>query len=182
MRCLALLRGVTPTGRNRIPSMSSLAGALADEGFENVQTYLQSGNILLDTGLSRAGAAEKIHSVILEKIGPDLTVIVKTREELAEAVSGNPFGGDCDSSRIHLTFTNDAPDAEKVKSVEATAFDGEKLVFGSACFYLYLPRGVARRVLYSGYLEKHLGIRATTRKLGVVQTLCELAAKDIRAD
>ncbi|WP_283610483.1 DUF1697 domain-containing protein [Faecalispora anaeroviscerum] len=175
MQFIALLRGVTPTGKNRIPSMAYLAKILTDAGFHDVRTYIQSGNILFDTDLSREEAAAKIHDVILNQIGADLSVILKMREQLAVAAAENPFGEGYDISRIHLTFTNDSVDAAKVKTIEETDFGYEKFIRGSECFYLYLPQGVARRVLYSGYLEKRLGITTTTRKLSVVTRLCELA-------
>jgi len=174
MQLIALLRGVTPMGKNHITSMAYLAGTLMDAGFCNVQTYIQSGNIMLDTDLSFGETAAKIHNVILKQIGADLSVILKAREQLAVAAAENPFGEGCDISRIHLTFTNDPVDAEKVKTIEETDFGCEKFIRGSECFYLYLPLGVRNRALYSGYLEKRLGITTTTRKLSVVTRLCEL--------
>lgn len=167
MQFIALLRGVTPTGKNRIPSMAYLAEILTDAGFYGVRTYIQSGNILLDTDLAREETALMIHNTILGKIGVDLSVILKMREQLAVAAVENPFGEGYDISRIHLTFTNDPVDAAKVKSIEETDFGCEKFICGSECFYLYLPLGVRNRALYSGYLEKLLGITTTNRKLSV---------------
>jgi uncharacterized protein (DUF1697 family) len=175
MRFIALLRGVTPTGKNRIPSMAYLAEVLTEAGFQGVRTYIQSGNIIFETELSREEAAQMIHDTILGKIGADLSVILKTREQLAVAAAEKPFGGDFDSSRIHLSFTNDPLDDAKVKAIEDTDFGCERFLRGSECFYLYLPLGVRNRILYSGYLEKRLGITSTTRKLAVVASLCELA-------
>ncbi|KDE71144.1 hypothetical protein FUSO6_02035 [Fusobacterium necrophorum DAB] len=58
MKVIALLRGVTPTGKNRIPKMSYLAQILQEAGFQNVKTYIQSGNIILDTELSEKETEE----------------------------------------------------------------------------------------------------------------------------
>ena len=175
MQMIALLRGVTPAGKNCIPSMARLAQTLADAGFGGVRTYLQSGNILLDTSLSREEAAVRIHDTIFERIGADLAVILKTPEQLAAAAVENPFGEGFDLSRVHLTFTNDPVDEVQFAAVLGTDFGEEKPALGSECIYLYLPRGVAGHALYSGYLEKRLGITATTRKLRVVTRLSELA-------
>lgn len=60
MRVIALLRGVTPVGKNRIPKMSYLAEILEDSGFENVSTFIQSGNIMLDTSKNEKDTAVKI--------------------------------------------------------------------------------------------------------------------------
>lgn len=111
---IALLRGVTPTGKNRIPKMSYLAEILTDAGFKEVQIYIQSGNILLDTDLPLKETADKIHKVIQENIGADMAVILKTKEQLGIASKENPFDEDYDYSRIHLVFTNDRIDKEKL--------------------------------------------------------------------
>ncbi|MEA4964716.1 MAG: DUF1697 domain-containing protein [Oscillospiraceae bacterium] len=177
MQFIALLRGVTPTGKNRIPSMAYLAEILTDAGFRNVRTYIQSGNILLNTDFSKDETALMIRGTILRKIGADLSVILKTREQLAAAVAENPFCEGYDISRIHLTFTNDPADADKLRKIEEADFGCEKFFSGSECFYLYLPLGVRNRTLYSGYLEKHLDRTSTTRKLSVVMRLAELARR-----
>lgn len=173
MRIVALLRGVTPTGKNRIPKMSSLAKILTDVGFREVQTYIHSGNILLDTDISLKETADKIHEVILEKIGADLAVILKTGEQLGKAAEENPFDESYDFSRIHLVFTNDRIDREKLASVENTVFDGEVFRAGTECLCMYLPRDAAKKRLNTNYLERKLGITATVRKLGVVEHLQE---------
>lgn len=176
MRVIALLRGVMPTGKNRIPKMTDLVDILEQAGFRQVQTYIQSGNVLLETELPQAETAQRIHDVILEKLGADLSVILKTHEQLAAAVRGNPFGDTYDISRIHLVFTNDVIDGAKVAALQGTAFSGEEFVAGSACFYLYLPRSAEKKILNNNYLERKLGITATMRKLSVVNHLCEMAA------
>lgn len=155
--------------------MAYLTEILTGAGFENVRTYIQSGNILLDTNLPPEKAALMIHDTIQSKIGADLFVIIKTGKQLAVAAEENPFGEGYDVSHIHLTFTNDTINADEIRKIEETDFGCEKFVRGKACFYLYLPSGVKSRVLYSGYLEKRLGITATTRKLSVVTRLCALS-------
>ena len=171
MQVIALLRGVTPIGKNRIPSMSYLAKILREAGFRQVQTYIQSGNILLETDLALTETASRIHDVILEKIGADLSIILKTRAQLFIAAEQNPFHEAFDPSRIHLVFTNHQIDAAKVELVEDTVFAGEVFQVGQECFYLYLPRDAEKKILNNNYLERRLGIVATTRKLSVVKHL-----------
>lgn len=174
MQMIALLRGVTPTGKNRIPRMSYLAELLTEKGFEKVQTYIQSGNILLETQLSPEETAQSIHDCILEEIGADLSVIMKTKEQLLTAIEQNPFDEAFDPSRIHLTFTNQPIEATKVISLACADFQGEVLRVGDACFYMYLPRNAEKKILSTNYLERRLGIVATTRKLSVVKRLYEM--------
>ena len=174
MQIIALLRGVTPNGQNRIPKMSYLAEIMEEAGFENVKTYIQSGNILLETELSKEETAIKIHEVIKEKIGADLSVIIKTIEELSQAIKGNPFNEEYDYSRIHMIFTNDRIDEVKLSELSKVPLEGELFHSNEACFYLYLPREAQKKKLNTNFIEKKLGITATMRKINVIQKLHDM--------
>lgn len=89
MKKFILLRGVTPVGKNRIPKMSYLAEIMESAGFKQVQTYIQSGNIILDTDMNDADVSLLVHNLILEKIGADLSVIVKNQMQLEAALAEN---------------------------------------------------------------------------------------------
>lgn len=171
MKVVALLRGVTPVGKNRIPKMTYLVEILKDAGFKQVVTYIQSGNIILDTEFSYAETAAKIHDIIYEKIGADLSVIIKTKEQLENAVKENPFDNSYNFSRIHLVFTHCLIDCAKLEKVKTAEFDGEEFYVGRECLYMYLPRDAKKKKLNNNYLEKQLGIIATTRKLSVIKHL-----------
>lgn len=174
MKYIALLRGVTPIGKNKIPSMVVLAKLLTATGFQQVQTYIQSGNIFFETTLSETEASVAIHRVILEQIGANLSVIIKTAEQLSAAARENPFLEGFDPSRVHLVFTNDSLENNALSKLKGETFDGERFASGNACLYLYLPRDAAQRKLTTNYLERRLGITATMRKLSVVTKLAEM--------
>jgi len=80
---IALLRGVMPTGKNRIPKMVELQELLSSE-FEGVRTYIQSGNIVFLSDKIRNEIAPKVSQLIKEHIGPDLPTVVATRKEVQE--------------------------------------------------------------------------------------------------
>lgn len=67
MEVIALLRGVTPTGKNRIPKMAYLVKILEEVGLKNVKTYVQSGNVILETEVSKKETAKLIHDTIAKK-------------------------------------------------------------------------------------------------------------------
>lgn len=75
---IILLRGVTPTGKNKVP-MGQLRDVLTMAGFRNVRTYIQSGNALVDTELSALETEKRIHDLIKEQIGADLVVVAHKR-------------------------------------------------------------------------------------------------------
>lgn len=171
MQVIALLRGVMPTGENRIPKMSELVEILENVGFKNVKTYIQSGNILLETDLSHSETASKIHDIIYKEIGANLSVIIKIKEEFEISIKENPFDDSYDFSRIHLVFTNSQIDNIKIEKLKDTIFEGEIFSAGNECFYMYLQREAIKKRLNNNYLERKLGIIATTRKLNVVKKL-----------
>lgn len=177
MRVIALLRGVTPSGKNRIPKMSYLAEILEDGGFKNVSTFIQSGNIMLDTDWNKKDTADKIHRIIQDKIGADLSVIVKTKNQFDTAIKENPFDNSYTYSRIHLVFTDADIDRERLNKISAIDFGEERFAAGTECLYMYLPRTAPKKKLNNNYLEKQLGIVSTMRKLNVIQKLYDLEDK-----
>lgn len=174
MKKIALLRGVTPVGQNKIPKMSYLVQILEEAGLNKVKTYIQSGNIIFETDLSDKEVAQLIHDTIKSKIGADLAVIIKEPKQFEVTVAENPFDDSYDSSRIHLVFTNDEINRLKLDQLLSQDFGNEELHAGSQCLYMYLPRDTKKKRLNTNYLEKQLGIVATMRKLSVVSRLSEM--------
>ncbi|HEL1167713.1 TPA: DUF1697 domain-containing protein, partial [Streptococcus equi subsp. zooepidemicus] len=163
MEIVALLRGVTPTGKNRIPKMAYVVEILEKVGLKNVRTYIQSGNIILETELSKEETAKLIHDTIAKEVGADLSVIIKEKIQLQIAVEENPFNENYDFSRIHLVFTNDSIGKDELKKLENKDFGDEKFIIGSECLYMYLPRNASVKRLTTNYLEKQLSITMTMR-------------------
>ena len=79
MEHIILLRGVTPNGKNAIPKMSYLVDILTEAGFQHVRTYIQSGNIILESDLDLEEIRKRVHILIKEKIGADLKIVIKNK-------------------------------------------------------------------------------------------------------
>ncbi|RKW21401.1 DUF1697 domain-containing protein [Candidatus Gracilibacteria bacterium] len=173
---IVLLRGVMPTGKNRIPKMSFLQEILSTE-FDSVRTYIQSGNIVLISDRSRSEIAKKVFELIKKHIGPELSSIVVTREEIQEILDKNPFGADYDISRVFFTLTNDILDSELLEKMKKEIFDGQELKIVENKLYMYLPKDASRTKLNNNYLEKKLKIVATTRNFNTLTKLVEMVEK-----
>lgn len=171
---IALLRGVTPTGKNRIPKMSFCAEILENAGLKSVKTYIQSGNIVFSTEKNEGEIRKLIHDTILKKIGADLSVITKNKQQLQVAVDECPFNKSLDINRIHLVFTNESIDNQKLTTIVKTDFGDELFAVGNECLYMYLPREATKKVLNNTYLERKLGIISTMRKVNVVKQLIQM--------
>ena len=94
-----LLRGVTPSGRNKVP-MAQFRETLEKAAFAHVRTYIQSGNALVDTELPPHTVEKNVRELIRNQIGPDLVVIARTGAQLEEALEANPFTKGYDISRV----------------------------------------------------------------------------------
>lgn len=174
MKKVALLRGVTPVGQNRIPKMAYLAEILTEAGLENVKTYIQSGNIVFETSLSDDDVCALIHDTIQAKIGADLSVIIKTQKQFLTALAEEPFDDTYDASRVHYVFTNNGFPQDELDNLLMVDFGAEILKAGSECLYLYLPREAKKKRLNTNYLEKQLHITATMRKRRSILRLSQM--------
>lgn len=115
---VALLRGVNVGGRNRVP-MPALRAALEDAGFAGAQTYIQSGNIVLDAAGTDGAVAARVHDVIAATFDLDIRVIVVDADELAGIVDANPYAAETDPKRVHAIVMAQAPDADGLAALDA---------------------------------------------------------------
>jgi len=173
---IVLLRGVTPTGKNKVP-MAQLREVLVEAGFSNVRTYIQSGNALVETELSASEVESRVHDLIQKRIGPDLAVIARTSAALQRVLADNPFQQDYDISRVFFVQFAQAPNPEKVRELVAHDFENEKLVIANNAAYMYIPGSYGRGKLSGNFLEKKLGVSATTRNFNTLTKLVELAGR-----
>jgi uncharacterized protein (DUF1697 family) len=175
MRQIVLLRGVNIGPRNRV-SMPELRTALADAGFEDVQTYVQSGNVVLSSTLKPEQLARKIHTLIRERFGVDVGVVVRTRDELAKVVERNALGDVATNpKRYQISFLSAKPAASVLRELEALATPSERLVAIGRELYAWHPEGVARSKLWAALAGKKLGVTATARNWTTETSLLALA-------
>jgi uncharacterized protein (DUF1697 family) len=87
---VVLLRGINLGSRNRI-AMPALRTALEDAGFDDVRTYLQSGNVVLSSSAKAADVARKVERVIAKDFGLEIAVVTRTRAQLAKVLEHNPL-------------------------------------------------------------------------------------------
>jgi uncharacterized protein (DUF1697 family) len=173
---ILLLRGINVGPRKRV-SMPDLRELLTEAGFADVQTYVQSGNVVLSGRASPANVASKAEKLIADRFGFDVDVIVRTADELAEVVACNPLGEVAlDPKRYQVGFLDDEPDPEVVARVADLAAGGEQVVVVGREVYSWHPAGAARSKLWAKLAANGLGVRATSRNWTTVSTLLEMAS------
>ncbi|HEX4525966.1 MAG TPA: DUF1697 domain-containing protein [Gaiellaceae bacterium] len=174
-RYIVLLRGINLGSRNRI-AMAPLREALGDAGFDDVRTYLQSGNVVLSSRASARNVASDCERVIAAQFELDISVVVRTRDELAQIVRRNPLRDVAvNHKRYQVSFLSSKPDRETVRKLMAAVVDPEQLVVVGREAYAWHPKGVARSRLWAQLAGRSLGVMATARNWTTVTALLALA-------
>jgi uncharacterized protein (DUF1697 family) len=155
--------------------MPELRALLAEGGFSDVRTYVQSGNVVVSSRRSPAQVGNEAERLIADRFGFEVDVIVRTDSELAEVVRRNPLAEVAtDPKRYQVSFLEAEPDPEAVERIAAVAAESERLVAIGRELYAWHPAGVARSKLWAKLAGNGLGVRATARNWTTVETLVEM--------
>ena len=176
---VAMLRGVNVTGHNPI-KMEQLRGLYDRLGYQKVETYLQSGNIVFQAETENpALLSKRISESILDSFGFETPVIVRTSKEMETVVANNPFlkEKDVDSSKLHVTFLREVGPENSLKTLEKLATSQDIFYPASREVYLYCPEGYGRTKLSNNAIEKALSVTATTRNWKTTNTLFEMVSR-----
>jgi uncharacterized protein (DUF1697 family) len=174
-RYVVLLRGINLGSRNRIP-MAELRESLAEAGFKDVQTYLQSGNVVLSSGAKPENVARKCERQIAARFGLDIPVVVRTRDELAGVVHRNPLEKVAKNpKRYQVSFLAANLGAEAMIKLAAAAAPSEQFVVSGREVYAWHPSSIGRSRLWTLLAGQGLGVTATSRNWTTVTKLLELA-------
>ncbi|MCM0678765.1 DUF1697 domain-containing protein [Micromonospora phytophila] len=176
-RYVALLRGVN-VGAAKV-GMADLRRLVTDLGHDDVKTYLQSGNVVFGSTVRDAEElARGIERAITDELGLRVPVLVRSGREMAAVADGNPYADrEDDPTRLLVAFLATAPAKSTVDALMVPG--GENVAFtvtGREVYLHYPDGGYGRSKFTNAYLEKKLGVVATTRNWRSVRALAELAA------
>jgi uncharacterized protein (DUF1697 family) len=174
-RHVVLLRGINLGSRNRV-SMPKLRDVLEGGGFEDVKTYLQSGNVVLSSTETADAVRRRCERLISKELGLDVDVVVRSRAQIAAVVKRDPLGKVAKNpKRYQVSFLAEKPPAGLKKKLEAAAAEQERFAVSGREIYAWHPEGVARSKLWTLLAGKQLGVTATSRNWTTVTSLMELA-------
>jgi len=174
---VALLRGINVSGQKKI-KMSDLKILFGDLSFTNVETYIQSGNVLFSSNSkNNKKIRDKIENKILSQFGFHVKVIIKTPDEISDAFKHNPFLKDKkkDIGKIYFTFLSENPFATNIKKMKEIDYSPEEYILDGNIIYVFFPNGYGRAKMNNNFFEKKLNIFATTRNYKTVKTLFEMS-------
>jgi uncharacterized protein (DUF1697 family) len=174
---IALLRAINLAGRNQV-GMADLRDMVSRMGFVNARSFLQSGNVLFQSRPRTPAQLERLLEAELRKrLSVETDFMVRTADELREAVAANPFPKEAarDPGHLLLFFLKDAPSAASVTALQSAIHGREVVRADGRHAYIVYPDGVGRSRLTSALMEKKLGTRGTGRNWNTVLKLHALA-------
>lgn len=172
MRVAALLRGVN-LGNRRI-AMSELRGIVEGLGHTDVETYLQSGNVVFTPCAAGSGdLADSLTAAISEATGHDIPVLVRTADQLRQVVSActYPVG---DPTRVVVAFLGDPVDLDALELDDLGAYLPDELLLAGREIYVSVPNGQARSRLMERLTTRRLATSLTVRNWRTVSALADL--------
>lgn len=174
---IALIRGIN-VGGHAIIKMADLKKLFEALGFENVSTYIQSGNVLFSAKKTdEEKLARQIEKKLKASMGKDIKVFILTNKDLKEASANNPFDPALHEKerRCQLMFLSSKPDASRIKELMKLKGDEYKFQINeNVLYYAYLKEYDGKRRMID--FEKVLGVSGTSRTWKVVDKLIELSA------
>ena len=167
-RYVALLRGIN-VGKAKRVAMATLREMAAGLGYTDVATHLNSGNLLLTTDEDADTVRRRVEQAVEDTFGLHADVMVRTADQLAEALAANPFP-DGDPSQVTIAFLNEPAPAGLAERMAALASDDEPFQVRDLEVYVHYGHGQAESKLAAA----SLGVSATVRNLRTLSKLVEL--------
>lgn len=169
-----LLRGVTPTGKNRVP-MAELRPSLSSAGLLDVQTYIQSGNVIAKSALAQSSIESLVQEVIFREIGADIAVIARTHEQLKRVMEGNPFPSSA-ASRTYFSLFSVPVAAHLTEELSRHDFSPDCVRIGQDALYTLYATKHSDSKFNNNFFERKLKVSATTRNFNTMSRLVALSA------
>lgn len=173
---LALLRGINVSGHNMI-KMEALKSTLEAIGFKNVVTYIQSGNVFVDSEEENpASVGFKIKQEIFKVFSYDVPVVVVNKADLANCFKNNPYlkAADVDLKKLYVAFVSNTLKSESINDLKISQFKPDEAAIDGNKIYIKYAVGAGKTRLDQKYIEKKLNLTATIRNWNTVTQLLKM--------
>ena len=175
MRYVALLRAINVGGTAKVP-MAELRALCGELGWQDVKTYIQSGNIVFDSE-ERAPALEAaLETGLKERFGVERPVIVRSAAQWAELEAANPMRTEAERepNRVQLLVPKGKVAADAAEKLAGRAQQGERVEAAGGALWMYFPDGVGTSRLTPSAIDKAAGTPCTARNWRTVKKLQEM--------
>ena len=178
---VVLLRAVNLAGYGKL-SMAEFRKMLSEQAYEKVETYIQSGNAVVDAKGSAAKVAKDVAAGLAKVMGGPVGVVVRTHEQMERVIRENPFSAEAgDGTKVHVAFLAGAaaptarPALERIVAQYPKRRDRYHLA--EEHVYFHLPDGAAETKFTGKTLDKALGVISTGRNWNTVLKLHEMSKR-----
>lgn len=175
-RYIAFLRGINVSGQKKVP-MAELRFLLSQNGFTDVKTYIQSGNVVFEKeDESIAEMNTSLEQLIKTHFGFYVPIIIKSVTDINNILKHNPFTKkeDLEFNRIYFVLLFDKPEKEWVERLRQEVYPNEQWELVNDCLYLKCERGYGKSKLNNNLVERKLKVEATTRNYRTLMKMLEL--------
>lgn len=171
---LALLRGINVSGHKMI-KMDLLKKALEALGFANVRTYINSGNVFVDSDENSAKVGFMIKQEIFKAFGHDVPVFMVTENELKFALENNPFYTESgETKQLYICFLSEKPTPNCIQELKDQKFKDDVFEVKENIVFLKYADSAANTKLDNKIIEKKLRVTSTTRNWNTTNKLYEM--------
>ncbi len=171
---ILLFRGVG--GATQLPT-APLRAALTEAGFENVATYINSGNAVVRSRLPRDKVIAKVAKIAKDKFGFTKQIHAPTLDEWSELIARNPFPDAVSVPKfLHAAVLEGVPEKQNIETIRAYAKAGEEFSVVGKVAYIHTPAGFGVSKMAERF-DKLIGVGNTARNWNSVLKLEELAKK-----
>lgn len=172
---LVLLRGINVSGHNMM-KMEALKTMLENIGFQNIRTYLQSGNVFVDSDEEASKVGFTIKQEIFKVFGHEVPVVMITKEDLESCFSNNPFlkGKDIDTKKLYVAFISTKLKKENINDLKISQFKPDEASIDDNRIFIKYDVGAGKTRFDQKYIEKKLNVTATIRNWNTVTNLLKM--------
>jgi len=174
MRVAALLRGIN-IGPNKRISMSDLRSIVEGLGYTDVETYLQSGNVVFTPG-KKGDHAERLSEAIEKETGHKVAVLVRTAKELAGVMAANPYPV-TDPTKVVVAFLGEQVELGQLGLGDLGPYLPDELTVHGRQIYVSVPNGQGKSKLMEALYRSRLPTTITIRNWRTVEALAEMTAE-----
>lgn len=155
--------------------MKDLVTLLCGLGFEEVRSYIQSGNVVFRGSGTAAALMEDIGAAVSRRFGFRPFLVLLDAKQLAQAAAANPFpAAQARPQSLHLWFLEKAPRSARLKPLETLRAASERFALRGKVLYLHAPQGIGRSK-FAARAEGLLGVAGTARNWRTVTELLAMA-------
>jgi uncharacterized protein (DUF1697 family) len=174
---VGFLRGINVGGKNMVP-MKALAAMFVEARCGDVETYIQSGNVLFSASEATARrTAGLVSRAISQRFGFEIAVVTRSTAELREIATHNPFlRTGADPKTLHVAFLAELPEPSKVAALDPNRSPPDEFAVVGREIYLRCPNGFGRTKLTNQFFESRLGTISTVRNWNTTLKLLALAS------